>query len=773
MALTDVCHSSQLRGDAPQIHLAGDAENGSETGTAPAIPVNPDPNMPLSVYREPSVLPSEDLTSSFGGPSLTPSNLATSDNVRMPRPTRSVEWPELHLHLEDDEKIRNTPFEIEPEALPMSSTTVTAGGVENQFPLPWKLEFRWEGGQVNFSCPHGSVLVSFSRQSIAISSAAFGSSNGFSESTHVSAVLVLGDDVCLNTAVWLEDEAYWARKVRRGALVRLLIDHYLRSHTSQGANRRNGETAGGQHSTTSPSSAPFLTTTPVRPSAGGGSSRHLVNGGGSGGSEDDDPGDGGRDQSRNPENPVRAQKCYFACPYQKYRAHLELFKQCFNLYRDPSEVKGHIFEKHYVLRCPECHRPVKTPRALAQHSANTGCGGNPTPDPTPGNISEQQYAELKKKPRGQNREQQWRNIFRIIFPNEPQPCDIFVDGRADKAMQQIARDWQTCCRLVLPVHQAQQARDDPFSDQFDTPRAQREAVAKEFTPWLMLELHGQEPLHWSLPLAPDLNTRNYSPGTFAPGSSPLPSDRHQPELELNICCPLTLDALRQNDREFAGFYSNFQAGRSSRVSPLPPDWLPGSQVNMQPITPFNVGHAALGYQPMTANALEQPPPVVPQLGQDFDAQLHPLPNEDVFETGSQQMFRPGSHNHDSNNNDNDGMNIVMSTYSSTLAGVAFSPGTHGLSPAAVAGGCWSALIPTNDAYGNATMTAATTFNSHHTQQVNMMGSNTLSYPGSSYRSYQDTLTNGEVVPLSFLHYDPEKRAFGKEPPVISCHPHTA
>ena len=763
MALTGVFHAQQLRRDAPQIGLdwAGDAEDGSEaTGsTAPAVPANPDPNMPLAVYRAPSVLPSEDLTSSEGP------TLATSDNVPMPQPTRSVEWPKLPLHLKDDEKIRNTPFEIEPEELPMSSTTVTAGEEGNPSPLPWQLEFRWEGGQVHASRgPLGSPLVSFSRQPIDISRATAGSSSGFSKSTHASTVLELNSDVCLDDAVWLEREASWARKVRRGALVRLLIDHYLRSHTSQGTNRRNQEASHCQHSTNSPGSASCPTTTPVQPSITGASLRRLANGGGPGGGEDD-PDDGDYDRFRHLGDPAPSQTLYFACPYYKWRP--KMFKQCIRRLRHPSEVKTHLLEKHYLLKCPQCHCLVKTRLGLAKHYTGTGCGDNSTPPTTFGYISKPQLDDIQKRPPPrQSHENQWRSIFRTIFPNEPQPRDVFVDCRANNAMQHIAHHFHMCCRHVLDKHQAQQARDDPLFDRFDTVEAQREAVTDEFTSSLMLEVHGQEPPEWSSPFASHSDSQNYPPSTVAAHSSSFPSDTKQNQSLTHPVAPLTRDSLTQNHSESAGLYYNLEAKGSSRVSPIPfpPGWHLGSQPTLQPINLFDMDHAALDYQVMTSHVVEQRPlTMVPQLGQHFDAQLHHQTNEDFFAVGTQPVFQPGPHN----SNNDDSIDQAMSIGPSTFSGLPCVPETHGLAPTAVAGSSSYATMPTNDADGNATRTTEATFPRRHMQRADMMGSKSPSPSDSSYLSYQGTETNAEVVPLSFHQYGSENMVYGEEAAVIS------
>lgn len=686
--------------------------------------MNPDPNLAPAVYQAPSVLPSEDLTSS-GGPSLVPPTLATLDNIPIQQPTRSGMWPELPLHLEFDEKIRNTPFEIEPEGLSISSTTVTAGeDLENPSPLPWKFEFQWEDGVLHFSRgPLRSALVSSPRQPTEISSATAGDSSGISESTHATTVLAPRSNVSLHTAVHLESVAYWAMRERRGELSRILIDHYWRTHTSQGANQRNQETS--QHITNFSRSAPHTTATPARPSTRGGSSRRLANSGGSGGGEDGDENDDHDDRFRHSERPVLERTRHFACPFQKWRP--DIYKRCFHRHRNVCEVKRHVIDRHYLLRCAECHHGFRTPLALTAHSADTGCGARPTPNTTPGHISEQQRATIRKRPRGKSLERQWRDLFATIFPNEPQPRDVYVDRHADNVMQHITYHYHICCRHFLHMHQAERVRDDPFFEQFDTLEAQRDSVAAELTSLVTYDLGNQELSDWSPPFALHSDSRNYAPGTVAPGLSLFPPDSNQNQ-SLAHGFPPMLDSPRlENHSESTGLY-NLQPLGPSHVPPLSPPWHLGSQFNIQPINLSNVNHTGLDHQLMTTHVVEQQPPVVPQLGQDFGAPLHRLPNEDLFAAVPQHMFQPGPHN----DNNNGGINQATSIGSSTVAVPPFLPGTHGLAPAAEAGSYLYAPIPTNDACDNATTTALDgTFPRRHMQWVDV-GSMTPSHFDSSH-----------------------------------------
>lgn len=667
--------------------------------------------MSFAMYRAPSVPPSEDLASS-GGPSLVPPTLATVDNVPTPLPTRSEGWPDLTHQFESDEtlqKIRNQPFELEPEELSTSSVTATAeGGTENSYPLLWRVEFRWEDGILHFVGGRpGSMPILFSRQSTVVSDATVGDatvgdSDGISESTLTSAaqhalVLSLGSDIPSQIAVALEieEEAYWAREQRREELAKLLVDHYRRTHTAQGANPRNRETS--QHTTSFPSFAPYTIATPVRRSPTGRFSRRLVNGGGSGGGEDDDPDDGNHG-FRHREGPVLERTRHFACPFQKWRP--QIYKQCFHRHRHVSEVKKHVIKRHYLRQCPRCHRHFNRKLALAAHH-DRGCDARPAPDSTPGHISAQQLAIIRKRPVNKSLEQQWRELFATIFPNEPQPRDIYVDRRADDAMQQIANHYQDCCRHVL---QAEQARmDDPWLGRFDTLEAQRDAVAEQFIPLVMYDFESQETSDWSRAFALNASFPNNGPGTAATDSSLLPPDNHQIQSLAHSSFALMRDSLAQNHSDLTGIY-NLQLSGLSRAPPLPSDWHLGSQFCIQPINPPDANHAALDYPSTNAHVVGLQAPVVPQLGHYIDAQLQPQANNDVSVVAPQYMFQQSPIRNNGSINIGS-INRVSSFGSSTVAWPSFLPGTSRLPAGVVASSSLQAPMLTDGAYGTVTTTA--------------------------------------------------------------------
>ncbi|KAK3294098.1 uncharacterized protein B0H64DRAFT_374927 [Chaetomium fimeti] len=719
--------------DTDQHRVARDAEidNGSEASTTPESldPTGPEQNMPIATYRAPSVLPSEDPTSS-GGPSLALPSLVGLDKLPIPRPTRSLEWPELPLHLEFDQAIRETPFEVHIEGPSESSTTVDTACLnpDDNPPLPWKFEFWWEAGTLHSSAGTlESAFLSLSCRSTKVIGATVGGSNGVSESTRASTMLVLvpTPDVPLHIAVDNEDNARWARKQRRGELVGALRVHFWRTHTgSQGANGPYRETS--QHISNFSASAPSTTATPARPSATGGSSRRLLGGGGFGSGEDDDPQDGDGGGFRHPEGAMRQQTRRFACPFQKWRP--QIFRHCLRRHRNVSEVKRHVIDNHYIFRCPQCHTSLRTPLARTAHYTNTGCGATPTPDLTPGHISEQQLAIIKRRPVRKSLEQQWRDLFRTIFPNEPQPRDVYVDRRVDRTIRYIEYQYDTCCRYFLRKHQAERAREDPFLDQFETLEAQREAVADQFIPSVMLDLDGQGTPGWSPPSAFWSGPRDYD--------NQIRSTAHG--------TPLTLDALGQTHGEPTEPYT-VQPLEPSHVSPPPFNWDIGSPFNLQPtIQPTilpDATHAVLGYHSMPTQLVEQQPPAVPQPGQAFEHQVDRQTDEDIFAIiASHHTHNAGNtmsqldsldENHIGNNN------TAFSVGYSVFAGAPSLPAPQRLAPVATAadGSLYTPPQPKGNSDDAATGPLATLVHRH--MQWADIGPITPSHSTSSYVPYQD------------------------------------
>lgn len=88
--------------------------------------------------------------------------------------------------------------------------------------------------------------------------------------------------------------------------------------------------------------------------------------------------------------------------------------------------REHLYRKHYKTHCQRCKRTFSDARELAEHEMLlAGCEVVDTIPP--GDISTYQEKQLKSRKhttRRQTDEEKWRDIYRLLFPNEeiPSPC---------------------------------------------------------------------------------------------------------------------------------------------------------------------------------------------------------------------------------------------------------------------------------------------------------------------------------------------------------------
>lgn len=600
----------------------------AESSVPVMIPAVPDFDIPFANYQPPSALPSEDVTSS-GGLSLVPPSTGG---------TTLAEWHELPPHLEYDEQVRSLGLELpSPESPGPSSTAMAWQDPDDQPCLPWKFEFWWQDGALHSP---GGPLKSTGKLHFSGSShagvATAGDSVGISESPRARSVVTerptasVKSEISLDTAVRLEDEAWWLVKQRRGLLTKLLIAHYWRTHPPQRSGRRDQSAHGFSDV---PRSAPYTSAMRGQPSARGKPSRRLVNNGGYGEDEGDDQDDD--DLSLLPGRSAKKQPRNLACPFQKWRP--QHFHHCHNNRRYISDVGRHVKDIHYTLRCPECHTALRTQLALTKHSRDTGCGARPTPDLNPSHISEQQLAAIQKLSAKRGVEMQWRRIFSILFPDDPQPRSIYfspgVNDFIDHFLDYSRRRGESVLRLL----QAQQAAMDPFFNLYDTPQAQREAVLhQQFIPTLMLEIMAQDP--------PD------GPPQPVSGSSDTST----------VDMPAALQPLECQNRDSAQIRNTQPVALSGQLTELdvvtqpygyqPPGpprashtWYPDLQYAQQPNPPsFGISPIEFSHWPTVTGAMNQPPLVFSQLvendivsqfftprAEDFSPQAHPN-NGDTF-----------------------------------------------------------------------------------------------------------------------------------------------
>ncbi|KAI1174929.1 hypothetical protein F4777DRAFT_354452 [Nemania sp. FL0916] len=111
-----------------------------------------------------------------------------------------------------------------------------------------------------------------------------------------------------------------------------------------------------------------------------------------------------------------------ACPFQKKNS--RDYKSCSKYtLRRIKDVKQHIYRHHCKpeLYCPRCSQNFKSPTERDNHIRDAGCMLKEMPNPD-GIITDNQRKELKNyKSRGMSIEQQWVELWKVIFPGAVPP----------------------------------------------------------------------------------------------------------------------------------------------------------------------------------------------------------------------------------------------------------------------------------------------------------------------------------------------------------------
>ncbi|EAQ83474.1 hypothetical protein CHGG_09878 [Chaetomium globosum CBS 148.51] len=117
----------------------------------------------------------------------------------------------------------------------------------------------------------------------------------------------------------------------------------------------------------------------------------------------------------------------FACPFRKhdpFTYNVQDHEVCaIRSWSAISRLKEHIYRRHYKIHCQRCKRTFSETRELADHEMLvTGCEVVDTIPP--GDITAYQEKQLKSRKhttRRQTDEEKWRDIYRLLFPNEEIP----------------------------------------------------------------------------------------------------------------------------------------------------------------------------------------------------------------------------------------------------------------------------------------------------------------------------------------------------------------
>ncbi|KAK4159488.1 hypothetical protein QBC43DRAFT_327178 [Cladorrhinum sp. PSN259] len=138
-----------------------------------------------------------------------------------------------------------------------------------------------------------------------------------------------------------------------------------------------------------------------------------------------------------------------ACPYLKKSP--ERYRCCQKYsFQRVKEVKQHLRRRHMVngLLCLRCQVPFESHNHLMLHiKQSQACKAQ---EPLHDLITEYQRGLLQQYPsRGKSLEQQWYDVWDIIFPGLPRPKDIYVQTDAEETIDSLWNFWHEKKRDIL------------------------------------------------------------------------------------------------------------------------------------------------------------------------------------------------------------------------------------------------------------------------------------------------------------------------------------
>lgn len=196
-------------------------------------------------------------------------------------------------------------------------------------------------------------------------------------------------------------------------MVDILDDYYWRMYRPQRSKKRNQSAKMGYKYLDTASTSPYTRTASTsRPAKPGPSRRRRVTDG-SGDSEDEDDHTKG---DAMPRARVKETSRYFACPFLKWRP-WEFKNQCMCLLDTISHVKDHLVKRHSPFYCKSCFRVFIKEDLLAAHE-RLRCPRRRVE--VVDFMTKEKFDAIKKRADGTKPfEEQWRHIFRILFPDVP------------------------------------------------------------------------------------------------------------------------------------------------------------------------------------------------------------------------------------------------------------------------------------------------------------------------------------------------------------------
>lgn len=385
--------------------------------------------IPSANYATPSNAPSEASPSSCGETfsTFTAGTLQSRWTTSPPQPP-----PAFRTSVVYDYATRKLPFEIDghPQELERSHAPAPC-------PLPWLYEFLWTDGAILFAGDPLDIAKTRSRLS-ELGDATSGSSmkQPATTTTNVTGCRSADEMTCKSSqsrdsaalieAVYHREENQLQLEERRAYLLEQL-EAYWRSHPPQrSASRQKGKGPAQHQAEQRPSPRPASQPYTKKRPAGG--RRRIGQGSGDGG-EDDSEGDSAPAPTPSTSS---TQDRWYACPYQKWRPQHYLFA-CGAGFKRVTDVKNHLLKEHFSITCPRC-RGIYDDEDLLRLHFRKGCGRPRRNRPDGCFMSEQQRATINAPFNGRKMslQEQWKFLFRTLFPNDPFPESVYLLPREEE-----------------------------------------------------------------------------------------------------------------------------------------------------------------------------------------------------------------------------------------------------------------------------------------------------------------------------------------------------
>lgn len=146
-------------------------------------------------------------------------------------------------------------------------------------------------------------------------------------------------------------------------------------------------------------------------------------------------------QSISADNSEKGSNVVFACPFQKSDPHKyhRCLKYTLNRIKD---VKQHIYRQHTQppYYCARCYQVFTSTDDRDEHTRRVDCIKRDPPHFD--GITDDQRNELKKSaPRRKNLEEQWFDVWDVIFPKRPRPQSALIGNYVEEMVPLLRNLW--------------------------------------------------------------------------------------------------------------------------------------------------------------------------------------------------------------------------------------------------------------------------------------------------------------------------------------------